>query len=140
MSGFDALAFDTNATAKMEIESYKTGATLRDKEGKAAFIELLNVDSEAAQKRRKLSRKRLFDQMQKKKKFNYTPEQQDEDDLAYLVGITKGWYLVDVNSGDSLDVPFTEDNARVLYSDPRFAWIKEQVQEFVADRANFTNT
>jgi len=37
----------------------------------------------------------------------------------------------------ALDVPFSEQTARVIYTDPRFAWIREQVSEALDDRATF---
>lgn len=58
-------------------------------------------------------------------------KQQALDDLMVL---TIGWALTDVN-GDPLQ--FSKDAARDLYSDPEVAFVREQVEEFVQDRANF---
>jgi hypothetical protein len=137
MSGLDALALDVNVTSKMEINDPITGVVIKDNEGKPAVIELLSMDSDIALKRRQAARKRIFEQVQKGKKIKYSVEQSEEDETANLVALTKGWYLVDFKTGNPLNLPFSEDNAHLLYSDPRFGWIKEQVQEFVVDRENF---
>lgn len=36
-----------------------------------------------------------------------------------------------------VDVPFTYENAVELYSDPNLRWLREQVDEFMSNRANF---
>lgn len=63
-----------------------------------------------------------------------TAEVLDAGGLDLLVGVTVGWEGV-VFSGQPLE--FTEENVRQVYTDFRF--IREQVDEFVGQRANFFN-
>ena len=53
--------------------------------------------------------------------------------MSLLAKCTTDWAGI-VVEGETLDC--TYENAVKLYG--RFAWIMEQVDEFVADRANFT--
>lgn len=137
MGGFEGLGLDVDASAKMKILHPVSGVEITDENGNEAFIELLSLDSEVAYKRRQLSRKRIFEQVQKGKKIKITPEQAEEDEIDSLVALTKSWHLVNPNTGKVLDIPFSAENAYILYSDRKFSWIKEQVQEFVAERENF---
>lgn len=138
MVNFGNLALNVNAPKKMPIENPSTGTSIRDKEGKESFLMLMSNDSAVAMARKRQSRKRLFDQVQKGKKINYSVEQAEEDDIELLVALTKDWYLVDPETGDAIDFPFNEENARTLYSSPDMVWLRDQAEAFVSERANFT--
>lgn len=58
-------------------------------------------------------------------------KQQAVEDLVVL---TTGWNLTNV---DGEPLPFSKDAARDIYMAPEMAWLREQVEEFVGDRANF---
>lgn len=139
MSGFNGLSLEVEKPAKMEITHPATGVTIRDESGNAAYIEVLSTDSDVAQKRRKQSKKRLMDQIHKGKKTNYSIEQSEEDDIETLVSLTVGWRLMDLN-GKPIEEEYNEDNARYLYSANEFLWLRTQVEEFVSERGNFTNS
>jgi hypothetical protein len=45
--------------------------------------------------------------------------------------------LVDL-SGNVIDIPFSQENARDLYSSAALSWLREQVDDFAGDRGNFS--
>jgi hypothetical protein len=49
-----------------------------------------------------------------------------------VVSATVGWS--NIEDGEN-PIPFSEGNARDIYT--RFIWIREQLETFIADRANF---
>lgn len=61
-----------------------------------------------------------------------TSEEQEENGLEVLAACTLAWEGVMV---DGADVECNVRNAKMVYR--RFPWIKEQVDAFVANRANF---
>jgi hypothetical protein len=67
-----------------------------------------------------------------KKALDLDAEKLSEDGIDDLVKLTTSWsgFLLD---GKKLEC--TPENVRSVYSD--WEWIKEQAQEFVANRANF---
>ena len=64
-----------------------------------------------------------------------TPEELEAESTELLAALTAGWHLVTLD-GHPLDVPFSIENARELYAAPALAWLREQVDEFAADRGN----
>jgi len=109
------------------------------KEPLEMFITVAGFDSKIATKfTRKLQNKRLA-QMKKKKDLSFDLSQDDLDDgsLNLLAECTLGWrssegadFLL-----DGKPLAFSKENAKKLYQ--RFPWIKEQVDAWVGDRANF---
>jgi len=67
----------------------------------------------------------------------YTPPSQEEENergIALLVACTLGWEGMIMNGKE---YPFTPENARVLYANPGYTWLRTQVDEFIGDRSNF---
>lgn len=62
-----------------------------------------------------------------------TVEDIEEVGLDALVELTLGWKM----RVDGADLPCTPANVKAVYK--RFPWLKEQVDAFVAQRANFMN-
>jgi hypothetical protein len=101
----------------------------RNGDGRAAWIELYSADSDIARKhRRAVTRKRLA--MRGRGKI--TPEELEAEDTELLIALTAGWELV------ITDLPFSKENARELYLNPKIPHIREQVEEYVNDRGNFS--
>lgn len=67
-----------------------------------------------------------------KKAVDLDAEKLAEDSIDDLVKLTVDWEGFTLD-GKALDA--TPENVRMVYSE--WNWIKEQAQEFVADRANF---
>lgn len=79
----------------------------------------------------KISDRRLQKRFSKgKAKFNSA--EMLEDGLELLVACTKGWKHIKISG---VVLPFSEENSRMLYT--KYPWIREQVDTFVNDRANF---
>lgn len=96
-------------------------------------IRLRGEDSEAYQTQvREFQRKKL-DQARRTRRVTATPEEIEAEALELLVVATIGWN--DSLTRDGQPYPYTPANARRLYE--QFPWIREQVDEFVRERANF---
>lgn len=141
MSRFAGLGLAVEQTARMTITSPVTGMPLRLKgaDGKdteeTAWIELLSLDSETARRHQRAAQDRRLGQRARKLKA----EELDAEGLEQLVALTKDWRLADL-SGAPLDIACDPAAARELYGTPAFAWLKEQVDLFVADRGNWRPT
>ena len=63
-----------------------------------------------------------------------TPEEMERDNTEVLTACTRGWtpFL-----WDGQVVEYSIENARRLWSDRRFQWLREQATRFVRDDANF---
>lgn len=134
MSKFAALALEVDRPSRMVIVHPVTRQPLRDAEGQEAYIELHSGDSEIARKhQRAVTRRRLA--MRGRGKI--AAEELEAEAVELLAVLTAGWHLLDFNGG-TIDVPFSPENARELYSANALSWIREQVDEFTADRANFS--
>lgn len=132
-SKFAGLAIEVDKPQRMPLVHPNTRQPLRTEDGEEAFIELYSADSEAARKHnRSIQRRRL----NMRGRGRITPEEVEAEGVELLAALTTGWRLVSL-SGDPLDVPFTPENARELYGSASLAWIREQVDEFAADRGNF---
>lgn len=60
------------------------------------------------------------------------PEDRKENEIELLARVTTGWTGIVV---DGEEVSFSFENAKELYG--RFAWIREQFDEFLGDRTDF---
>lgn len=134
MSKFSALAIEIEKPGRMVVVHPVSRQPLRDADGKEAFIELYSSDSEIARKhQRTVTRRRLA--MRGRGKL--TPEELEAEAIELLCALTTGWYLLDFH-GAVIDVPFNQENARELYADSAVSWMREQVDEYAADRGNFS--
>lgn len=129
---FAGLEIPVDKPQKMVLVHPSTRQPLRDDKGDA-YIELHSSDSEVARKHnRAIQRRRLA----QRGRGRITPEELEAEATELLAALTTGWHLVTLD-GQSLDVPFSIENARELYAAPSLAWIREQVDEFASDRGNF---
>lgn len=133
-SKFSGLELAVDQPARMTIVHPHTRQPLRDAEGYEAYIELHSMDSGAARKhRRAVTQRRLA----LRGGGTATPEEIEAEGDELLAALTAGWKLVGLD-GSPIDVPFSEQNARELYHEPSLAWLREQVDQFVVVRANFS--
>jgi hypothetical protein len=127
-SKFAALEIDIDKPSRMTLLD-RDRQPYRNGDGHVAWIDLYSGDSEIARKhRRAVTRKRLA----MRGRGKVAPEELEAEDNELLAALTAGWDLV------ITDVPFTQENARDLYSNARVPHIREQVEEFVFDRGNFS--
>lgn len=98
-----------------------------DKGKKPMVITLMGIDGETFQRIRRQNQRAAM-----KRRDPVEPAEAEKQGLDTLVAITKGWKNI-VLSGEEL--AFTAENVRRVYAE--FPWIREQVNEFASDRANF---
>lgn len=96
-------------------------------------ITLLGQDSKVYRKIQLAKQQAALNRISKgKRAVDLDAEKLAEDSIDDLVRLTTGWagFMLD---GTALEC--TSENVRKVYTE--WAWIREQVQEFVADRSNF---
>jgi hypothetical protein len=140
MGKFDALAADVVKPSRMSIIYPGTEAPLKIKEGlpdfgKEAYLDLLAIDSDPG---RKIDRERTTATIRKLRSGRNRQDDEDvvEEQVEKLVALTVGWYLVDPE-GSPIEVEFSKDNARELYSSPAMGWLRRQAWVYVVNEANF---
>lgn len=94
-------------------------------------ITLLGTDSPVF---RKAQRAIVNRRLKQAKKPNLTAEEIEAEGIEALVSCTVSWEGVEID-GKKLDC--TPDNVRKVYTDIRLPFIREQVDTFIAERANF---
>lgn len=96
-------------------------------------ITLLGQDSAVYRKLQLSKQQAILNRMAKgKKAADLDAEKLAEDTIDDLVKLTVKWTGFEIN-GEAL--PATSENFRMVYTE--WPWIREQAQEFVANRANF---
>jgi hypothetical protein len=133
-SALARLSLEVEKPARMPLLHYQTLQPLRDATGKEAWIDLYSSDSEIKRRHdRETQRRRL--NTNRVGRIRVTPEELEAEGTDLLVSLTAGWFLLDLD-GFPIELPFTPENARRIYDG--IVWIREQVDQFCADRANFT--
>lgn len=135
MSKFDAMALEVDKPGRMPIKHPHTNLPLRDGEGNDAFIELHSGDSAIA---RKVQRTITNGRLQMRNRNKITADRLESEGTELLAALTVDWYLVNWRTGEKIDVKCTREDAEELYGASGMQWLREQVDEFVADRANFS--
>lgn len=141
MSKFGKIGVDTKSTSRMEIILPGEIDPIADKNGKVAYIEFLPWDSEPG---RKFDREQQTDVVRKGFRSRSRAELRDEaekadqvlDQAKRLSVLAVGWYLLDP-AGNEIDVPFSVDAARELFTEPETAWLRRQAWVYVSNEANF---
>lgn len=108
-----------------------TGAPLFDGD-KPVTITLAGKDSQRYRTAQRVNANRYIRQG---RKITPTVESFEADMTEVLAACTVAWTCIDLD-GDA--VPATKEGARKVYTDPRCAWMREQVDAFIDDRANFS--
>lgn len=136
LNAFDLEDYEVLADAKgawLHL-SDPNGDLLYNTEGGPVRINLIGPDH--PEFRRKVYEKYNAGLRSKKKKApgTETIEQQRDENIEWAVECTLGWEGFSLKGNP---LPFTRDNARMVYGKPAFSFIFEQVTAFSADRANF---
>lgn len=134
-SKFAALAANVSTPFSVELLHPVTDEPIKDKAGKAAFIEILSVDSPEGRAFDAIERKRLTEKAVKGRAGDL-PDQLDQNQLK-AAKLTRKWHLVDPTTGEVLDVPCSEANARELYAEPGMSWLFSQVWVGATNTGNF---
>lgn len=128
LSGFDLGSFDgIDQATKMNVCHPGTGVPLLNEAGENIFIEVYGKDSDVYRK----TQRGITDRRLKARQGSITAERIEAEATEVLAACTKSWNLVvdgavpDCNAG----------KAKTVYA--RFKWLKEQVDDYIAERANF---
>ena len=134
-SKFAGLGLDVDTSRRMTVLHPVTNHPLKDESGANAYIDIYSADSRAAQgHRRQIQDQRLDAVLSRGSRVK--SEAIDQEHIDLLVALTAGWHLVALD-GSALDIPFSKDAATELYASPAMTWLRDQVDRFAADRANF---
>ncbi len=129
----DALAIDVTQSVKVSLLNPKTRQPIRDADGNEAYIELVSLDSPEVLAVQKVAKNK---RLKARGRVTMTADELDAELAETLIAATKSWNLISLD-GKALNVELTPITARTVYTDARFAWIREQVSEALDDRATF---
>lgn len=105
-------------------------AQLFNDDGTPMTLSLLGADSDVAVKARNANQNR---RLQQGTRMKLTAEGLEADGASYLAKLTTGWNIT--LGGAKPD--FSYEAAVKLYANPKLAFVREQADAFIADRANF---
>ena len=119
-----------NTGAFLHLKHPGTGDPLFDNgdQSKPVGLYIMGKDSDVFAKAR---HKSMNDALSGKKKSTRTSEQIDLDGIGLLADMTTGWQNLSLDGNSE----FSRDTVAELYS--RMAWVREQANLFIDDRANF---
>lgn len=134
-SKFGGLALAVDKPNKMTILDPATRQPIRDaKTGEEAWIELYSSDSAVARHHNFAVTRRRLNTGARGQRIKISPEELEAEAIDLLAALTTNWSLINMD-GTPLKEPFSPESARELYKE---AWLREQVDDFVSDRANFS--
>jgi len=118
--------------AWLELENPESGEVLESDDGEPIAIKVLGTDSKAWRNKNRQFQQRRIAKMarSRSKQIDYTMS--DEDACELLSECTVDWRGI-VDDGEELE--FSKEAAESLYL--KYIWIREQVDSFIGDRANF---
>lgn len=134
MSKFKGLGVPVEKPSRMFIAHPVTGEPLVDTTGSPAYIDVYSADSNRA---RAYNRNTTQKRLDMRGRNAMSAVALENDGYGLLAELTAGWHLVDIGNGSPIDVPFTTQNARELYSEPEMTWLRDQVDVFAGARGNF---
>lgn len=136
MNSFAGLELAVEKPQRMTLMHPVTGQPIRDGDGNEAWIDLYSADSKIARDHSNAIQRRRLAAARTRGATAVTPEQLDAEAVDLLAALTTGWRLLTL-AGEPLDVPFSPQHARELYSSPALSWVRVQADEFAASRGNF---
>ncbi len=144
MTGLDQFALTNTATLKLRNPTNGRPLLVDDPKGEKdddgdtklvpITIDLVRSDSKEATEHAHQRQNQRLRTIGRKGRIKITADEIAEDALSLLVFCTRGWNGVVV---DGKQLACNAGNSRRLYSDPRFTWIRSQVDDFIGDEANF---
>jgi len=142
MSKWGSLGVATEASSKMQIVLPGEIDPLVDKANVEAFIAFMPWDSDVGRKfDQDLQREAVRKGFRQKSRSELRAEAESVDAVREqadrLSALAVGWHLVDPETRQPIDVPFSKENAHELFMAPEMAWLRRQCWVFVANEANF---
>jgi hypothetical protein len=121
-------------TRMQPIRYMVNGADGEEPHEERAWIELFSMDSAKARAYDNSVQRRRLDVNARGKMVKLTPEQLEAETVDKLVALTNSWHFRRRN-GDL--IPFSQENARLLYGSGGAQYIREQVEGYIGERTNF---
>lgn len=121
----------TSDGQKLELRHPVEGTLLKTDKGEPITITLVGTDSDVF---RKAQRAILDRRLNQKGKTKLSSAEIEQEGITTLASCTVGWSGIKI---DGKELPFSKDNVKALYGRADLPWIKDQVDEFIADRSNF---
>lgn len=118
-----------NKGALMTLRHPATNQPLRTAKGESFVINLLGMDSEVYKRQTRLNANA---RLAMKGRMKLKAEELEAEGIETLAACTIGW--TDGLILDGKEFNYSPANAVTLYT--RFAWAKEQADEFIGDRSN----
>jgi hypothetical protein len=132
-SNYDSKA-PAEAGATIDILSPATGDPLMDGDTPVT-ITILGIDSAKLRGiARRLTELRI-NNLRKGKNDEFDAAEAEAQKVSLLAAATLAWSGIGLGSTEPLEC--NEKNAKILYSDPRFPWLVEQIDKAIADRQRF---
>jgi hypothetical protein len=111
-------------------------------DGQQVTLTLLGQDSDAFIKSGYKQAEAAQEVLMEKGKLS-PPAMRDHNMGATLAACTVGWHGVPAGwvtgKNDDMPIDFSTANAEKLYNNRGMRWLREQVEKFIAERANFLN-
>jgi hypothetical protein len=133
---FDIASLDTRSRSEegvpMTLVHPKTRGPVPRADGSTVNITLLGRCSDTyREKQRELAEKAAE---KASRGIRRSREEIEQDDIELLVACTRDW---SIDSMDGQPFPFSKDNARRLWGDTRFLWLRDQAVAHVQTDGNF---
>ncbi len=121
--------FELATTATLHVRDIM-GRPAFNSDGSPVTIELRSDDDEVVKAQERLATNRRLKNLQR---IRMTAEEIEAEGLDKLAAATVAWHTFEDSDGET--IVCNRANARALYA--AHAFIREQVDTFIADRANF---
>lgn len=128
----DIAEFKLEDVAVMPVRHLATGQPIKAADGTPVTISVACKDSDHFRRVLRDQTERRVRKAQDSGNQRLTQEEIESEEIDLIAGCTLGWTGLSFN-GEAF--AFSPENARTLYRD--LPWLREQVDKFVAERANF---
>lgn len=120
--------------SKMDIRHPVTDELIYDEKGEKQYVVLAGYYSDTFQKAQRSSTDRRLAKRMKGNRVKITSAEIDRDNIEILSKCVIDWNIV--IGGEH--VPNDFDHVYGVLSDNRFAWLRDQIDEYISDESNFT--
>lgn len=126
---FDLDAYDEETSTELVIRDPATGNAT------PAVFTIAGPEHSARREIKKAEQRRLQRGLERYGRIvTRDPDEMEEDETDMLVASTLGWRGVMRNG---IELPYSASEARKLYTDPKRAWLREQVKKALDERERF---
>lgn len=127
---------------RVELVHPETGNPLIDEDGVQAFVEIDGYNSDAGEKIRKATARRMQLQRKGGREAPIDLDKARDENADNLSILTRAWHLVNLQ-GKAIPAdqfPCTAGNARAIFRRKDTAWMAEQVGAALLEQSNFIKT